>query len=343
MYNAGREPDFNNLAAVLEKRKPKRPVLFDFIMGGRLERMLAGDAYDDSSELALSIARAAAFRNAGFDFAPIIVRGLTFSRHEQHTAGAQTKSLNAGAAITDRETFNRYEWPEVERCDFSIIRSVGDALAKGMKLIPFSLDGVLENAISIAGYENLCIMLYEDRELVSDIFENVGSRLLKYFERCLAYEAVGAILQNDDWGFNTQPMLSPKDLREFVFPWHKRMAEAAHKKGRYAILHSCGNYESIIGDVINDIKVDGRHSYQDNILPVEEAYGQLRGKIAVLGGMDVDFLARATQKQVYQRCTAMLERSRAHGGYALGSGNSLPDYIPQENSIAMFRAARDYC
>lgn len=342
MFKTEREPDFRNLAMVLEKQRPPRPVLFDFIMGSRIERRLAQDEYDDSNEIALNSSRVAAFRNAGFDFAPIIIRGLHFNRKEQYINGAQTKSLNAGALITDRDSFDRYHWPEVDNCDFSIIRKVGDAMPKGMKLIPFSLDGVLENTISILGYENLCIALYENRTLVSDVFENVGTRLLQYYERCLEYDAVGAILQNDDWGFNSQPLLSPKDLREFVFPWHKHIAKLAHNKGRFAILHSCGNYETIIEDVINDIEVDGRHSYQDNIIPVEQAYGQLQGRIAVLGGIDVDFLARSTSENVYKRCMKMLKYTDIRGGYALGSGNSLPNYVPDENCIAIFRAVADY-
>jgi hypothetical protein len=31
----------------------------------------------------------------------------------------------------------------------------------------------------------------------------------------------------------------------------------------------------------------------------------------------------------------------ATGGFALGSGNSIPDFIPDENYLAMLRAALD--
>lgn len=89
------------------------------------------------------------------------------------------------------------------------------------------------------------------------------------------------------------------------------------------------------------MKFDGRHSYEDKIVPVEKAYAELRGKIAVIGGIDVDFLSRATPGEVYDRSRRLLEMTAATGGFALGSGNSIPDFIPDENYLAMLRAALD--
>ena len=57
------------------------------------------------------------------------------------------------------------------------------------------------------------------------------------------------------------------------------------------------------------------------------------------GGIDVDFVCRASPEEVYQRAKAMLVRSATRGGYALGTGNSVPDYVPDENYFAMIRAA----
>jgi uroporphyrinogen decarboxylase len=37
----------------------------------------------------------------------------------------------------------------------------------------------------------------------------------------------------------------------------------------------------------------------------------------------------------------MLEISANRGGYGLGTGNSVPEYVPQENYFAMISAAID--
>jgi len=117
--------------------------------------------------------------------------------------------------------------------------------------------------------------------------------------------------------------------------------EVAHRHNKPCILHSCGYFGEIIEDVIEDMGFDGRHSYEDNIMPVEEAYEKYHDRIAVMGGIDVDFLTTRTPEEVYARAKAMVERSADRGGYVLGSGNSIPDYIPLKNYLAMTRAAME--
>ena len=90
------------------------------------------------------------------------------------------------------------------------------------------------------------------------------------------------------------------------------------------------------------MRFDGRHSYEDKICPVEEAYELLVGRIAVMGGIDMDFMTRRTPLEIYDRATSMLQRSRERGGYFLGTGNSVPETIPFGNFQAMTQAAFDF-
>jgi uroporphyrinogen decarboxylase len=107
------------------------------------------------------------------------------------------------------------------------------------------------------------------------------------------------------------------------------------------VLHSCGKFDKIIDDVIDAMGFDGRHSYEDNIMSVEEAYERYHHRIAILGGIDVDFVIQSPPEDVYQRSVAMLERVAEHGGYALGTGNSVPEYVPDPNYFALVHAALD--
>jgi uroporphyrinogen decarboxylase len=154
----------------------------------------------------------------------------------------------------------------------------------------------------------------------------------------VTYQSVGAVVSNDDWGFKTQTMISPDHMRQYVFPWHKRIVETAHAAGKPVILHSCGYPCDIMEDII-EIGFDGKHSYEDTIVPVEQAYDRWGSRVATLGGLDVDFLSRSTPAQVHARAAAMLEHTKSKGGYALGSGNSIPEYIPRESYLAMISAA----
>jgi len=340
-----RRPDFGNLLKVLRREVPDRPTLFEFILNDKLIAKLAGEALPaggdggDRDWLAHGKVAMRAFARAGYDYYPAgaYYIGMTFPRGEQERASSY--SLNEGVMITDRESFEAYPWPDPDAMDYTILDRLGEAAPEGTKLISWGPSGVLENVVGLVGYENLCFMLLDEAALASDVFDAVGSRLDRYYRRCLEHEAVGAIIVNDDWGFKTQTMLSPADMRKYVVPWHARIVAAAHEAGRPAIMHSCGRLEEVMDDVIDVIGMDAKHSYEDTIEPVEQVYDRLGGRIAILGGIDMDFLCRSTPQQVHERAQAMLQRAAGRGGYALGTGNSVPEYVPQENYFAMLAAA----
>lgn len=336
-----REPDFRNLAAVLEKQIPSRPTLFEFYLNDQLYKKYAGEGYREKPDDVFPQPESMilAYQNIGYDYATIKGCDLTFKPLGKKATA--TISLNGGAKIFDRESFEAFPWPDAKSLDYSRLERVREVLQPGAKLVVFGAGGVLENVITLVGYENLCMMLYDDPQLVQDVFERVGQTFVDYYDIVAQYPTVGAILSNDDWGFNTQTMLSVKDMRRLVFPWHRQIVEKAHQRGKYAILHSCGNYTAIIDDVINDMKYDARHSYEDNIIPVEQAYEDLRGRIGVLGGLDLNFMVKSSEEEIRTRAEKLVQKSMEWGGYALGTGNSVPEYVPESHYEALIRCALD--
>lgn len=332
-----REPNFNNLIKVLNRQAPERPTLFEFFMNWPLYEKLVGNDYVKKEDgLDWGRFQTQAFKRAGYDYANMPGSDFHFRQEEKHSG--KTISLNDGISIYDRESYNRYVWNEPDSFDYSRLEILSADLPEGMKFIVPGPGGVLENVISLVGYSNLCFLTYEDPELIKDIFDSVGSRLVRYYEICAPYESVGALISNDDWGFNTQTMLNPEDMRKYVFPWHKKIVEVIHAAGKPAILHSCGNLEKVMEDIIEDMKYDGKHSYEDTILPVEEAYDRWGSRIAILGGIDLNFLCSSTVEEIARRSKAMLERTAAKGSYALGTGNSVPEYVPDEKYFAMIQS-----
>ncbi len=331
-------PDFSQLLAVLRFEKPSRPVLFEYFLNERLHEALAGSRAGDRRDpldAALVIARA--YARAGYDYVMLVVPGFGFPYG--HVERRATISINEGGLISDRKSFDAYPWPDPEKADYGFIDRLAAAIHPGQRIIINGPCGVLENAIRVVGYETLCMLMADDPALVGDVFEAIGKRIESYYKRALRHAAVGAVIGNDDWGFKSQTMLSPDAMRRLVLPWHRRLVAAAHAAGRPAILHSCGCLDSVWEDIVEDLRYDAKHSYEDSIEPVEQAYERLHRRVAVLGGIDVDFVCRATPEKVYRRALGMLERAAADGGYALGTGNSVPEYVPDEGYWAMVRAA----
>ena len=323
-----REPDFQNIVDVVNHKVPSRPTLFEMMLNPRLLRTLTNEK---ANPFALeTIVRA--YDSAGYDY--VTLKPTAFTYIDRDAEGA-TISLNDNSFIYDRESFDKFKWRNPDDYSLEEFLKIPEYLPKKMKVVPLGSYGILENVIAITGYENLCMMIYDDEELVYDIFEKVGTTMVKYYSRFVEYDFVGALMSNDDWGFNTQPLLSPADLRRFVFPWHKKTVELAHEHGKLAFLHSCGNYTSIIDDVINDMKYDARHSYEDTIIPVETAYETLRDRIAIFGGIDVDYMTRHSLEDITNRSRKMVEKQMSTGSYALGTGNSVPEYISDDHYFAM--------
>jgi uroporphyrinogen decarboxylase len=331
-----RVPDFSNLLSVLNRRVPSRPVIFELFLNERLYTRFGGrEASPDPVENGRRMMKA--YETLGYDYMTLYASAFTFPRAEvDHLSSL---SLNAYHEITDRASFNAYPWPDPDAFDQSRLDALGAELPGKMRLIVFGPGGVLENVEMLVGFDRMCYIIADDPGLAGDIFDAVGSRLVRYYERCAHHPAVGALISNDDWGFKTQTMLSPRDMRRFVFPWHKRIVETIHAAGKPAVLHSCGNLAEVMDDVIDDMKYDAKHSFEDTIEPIEKAYDRYGSRIALLGGIDVDFLCRSSAADVRRRARAMLERSASRGGWALGTGNSVPEYIPESNFLSMLSVA----
>ena len=245
--------------------------------------------------------------------------------------------------ITNWEEFEAYPWPDPESASTRSLEWYEAHLPEDMCIIGSGgFAHFAEYLTWLMGYETLCFSLYEQRDLVAAI----SARLLEIYRvvvgRLLEFDRVKLIWGSDDMGFRTGTLISPDDLREFVLPGHKLMAHKSHAAGRPYLLHSCGNLSTIMEDLIEDVGIDAKHSFEDTIESVISVKGQYGDRIALLGGIDVDFLCRASEEQIRQRVRDTLKACMPGGGYCLGTGNSVANYIPLDNYLAMMDEGRKY-
>jgi uroporphyrinogen decarboxylase len=92
-------------------------------------------------------------------------------------------------------------------------------------------------------------------------------------------------------------------------------------------------------DLITVVGIDGKHSFEDAIIPVEDFQRMYGSRIAVLGGIDINILSGGTPSEVRQRVRHLVQQCGSTGRYAIGSGNSVPSYVPVNNYIAMIDEA----
>ena len=96
-------------------------------------------------------------------------------------------------------------------------------------------------------------------------------------------------------------------------------------------------------DLLDDVRIDGKHSFEDTIEKVTDAKERYGDRVALLGGIDVDFLCRASEDEIRKRVRNTLDKCMPGGGYCLGSGNTVANYVPLDNYLAMLDEGRQWC
>jgi len=367
-YRVERRPDFDNLRRALLRQEPPGPVPFIelFADPGTIQKVLGEEIGWHSIMLAEADDAASRRRSSwrGRDVLNLILRfcyengydyvwawtGLAFPRDNYLEAAdtADVENLPGGTRMWQDESrgpiqswadFDAYPWPVAERISYRAIEYLNGIVPEGMK-ISVNLGGIFENSSWLMGLESFSYALADQPDLVAAICQRVGELTSAAAAQAVSIDNVGMVFLGDDLGFATGTLISPAVLREHIFPHHRRLVEIAHAAGKLALLHSCGNLAGIMDEII-ELGFDAKHSFEDKIMPVEEVSRLWGSRIAVLGGVDMDLLARGSQEEVRQRTREILNSCAAAGtGYCLGTGNSVANYIPTENYLAMLDEGR---
>ena len=363
---ANPKPDYERFLRVLDgKEMPQRPPLIEYIADSTIvqpivealgRRWVLPQDGDRASQAAYLDNTIAFWQHMGYDF----VHVYTGYHFQGHTLAAQDTASPEGerqrhwndehhGMIASWEDFERYPWPKPGDLDLFIFEYVSRHLPDGMGLLVEHSGHQYEWIASLFSYEGLCLMLHDDPALVQAVSDRVGGLLLDFYRQAADFDHVIAFFPGDDMGFRSATLVSPQTLRQYVLPWHARFAELAHAHNQRYYLHSCGNLKAILPDLVETVRIDGKHSFEDAIQPCEEfhrryAGGQEEGaglsrRIASLGGVDVDILGRRTPEQVRARTRALIEANAPYGRFAVGSGNSIPNYVPLANYLAMAEEA----
>jgi uroporphyrinogen decarboxylase len=352
------EPDVGGLVDVILRRRPARRVHHvELFLDGEVKDAACSrlgidealDRGDPRHVLKRDIALHAALGHDMFRIG--IARKTVFPTAT--LAAADTTSLAGqrrdGRAWQEEHTgpiqgwkdFEAYPWPSMADLDLSGPEWLERNLPEGMGWYELTAH-VFEMLSFLLGYETLCFAVVDQPDLVDAILEKVGAFYLDLTRVLADFRTSAVAWGSDDLGFRTGTMMSPEFLRKKILPWHRRCAEIAHAKGKPYLLHSCGNLDAIMDDLVDDVRIDARHSFEDVILPVTEAKRRYGGRLCLLGGIDMDFLCRSGTKEIRRCVRDTLDTCLPGGGYCLGTGNTVANYVPLDNYLAMVDEGRRY-
>lgn len=186
------------------------------------------------------------------------------------------------------------------------------------------------------GTERLLVAMIEQPEWVHDMFstgiELALSNLESIWDEGYTFDA---ICWPDDMGYKQRPFFSLDMYREFIKPYHVRAIEWAHKRGIKAHLHSCGDINIFMQDLV-DIGLDALNPLEvkAGMDPVQ-LKKQFGDKLVFKGGINA--LHYHDMDKLMADIDTVVPVMKENGGYIFSSDHSIPDDV----SLQDFRRVVD--
>jgi len=193
----------------------------------------------------------------------------------------------------------------------------------------------------LIGFEDCCLMVYEDKPLLERCFDITLDYYLKMTD--IAIEAgIDVLIPGDDVAYRTGTFIKPDMFEEI---WLGRMQKIV-RKGREAglpiMFHSCGNLTGIMDSIICKLDIDCLHPIEPYSMDIYDIKQKYHDHFCVAGNMDIAGpLAFGTPKETYDEAVKMIETLKVGGKYIFCSNHSITNDIPPENFDAMLQALKD--
>ncbi len=338
------QPDFDQFLKVLRREgTPTHLPCYEHLASPGFIARRTGTAFDRMSPQDTEYWRIYVdfWLGLGFDCVPMEIPPRLTLPTAHHVAGAVSHQSEATVCIRSLADFAAYPWPdEADPIEFRHFETVAALLPDGAKIVGGVCAGPFEWATYLLGVMGLSLLLHDNPELLERVFAQLGRLHVSACRQLATMDAVGALRQGDDLGFRTATFLPPDALRRLVLPIYTAQAAAAHAAGKPFILHSCGNLGAIYDDLIDTCRIDAKHSFEDSILPVEDFQAQYGRRVTPLGGLDVDAICRLDEPHLRAYAREKIARCTAGGYWALGTGNSLTDYMPVSQYLLVLDEGR---
>jgi uroporphyrinogen decarboxylase len=334
-------PDFERLRKTVRHEEPDRVPLVEALVEFPIQSQFLGRpvTVEDLP------AQVEFWCRAGYDYIPLVV-GLMrpgrvtadsaisrMLRDQMAKADNKSWNLEYTSFIADRRRFEEFPWELAAQVDLEPFRTVAPLLPPGMKVIALS-GKIFTLSWMLMGFENFAESLLDDEEFAAAVIRKIAEIQLATLEQILTLDHVGAVWVVDDIAYHSGPIISPPALRKHIFPWYQRMSRRCHETGRLFFLHSDGDLRAVLPDLIA-MGVDALHPIDPTAMDIVQTKRDYGRDLCLFGNVDTELLRSGTPQQVRQRVEELLRTVAPGGGFALGSGNSVPEWAQLDNYNAM--------
>lgn len=191
------------------------------------------------------------------------------------------------------------------------------------------------------GLENLLLDFGLRPEFVKDLMK-IGTEYYAELYRLVAAAGADLVLLGDDYSDKHGPMMSPRQFNELILPCDAAVVAAVKNAGLYCIKHTDGDIRMIM-DALVSTGLDCLGPLEPvpgmELRPILERYP---GRIAVMGNISIDLLARGSVEQVIAEVRRTLKEVSAYGPHIMSSANTITSWVRPENYLALVNTTKQF-
>ena len=337
-------PDFEQTRKTLYGGQAERVPLFELKVDLEVMQAFMGKRFESMQD------HVDFWAVAGYDYIRVRASYDFFKKTAQKRSGEYSAYGNhqmdiawadeGEGMIRSMQEFEKFSWPAPEDIDYSPVEQAGKCLHEGMKIVS-STTGIFESVWMMMGYEAFALATVEQPDLIEAMFQKLGDIHYSIFKNTIEMDHIGAMWMTDDIAYAGGLMVSPRLYRKYLFPWYKKMGDLCKEHDMPYLFHSDGTLWKVLDDLI-DCGFNALQPVEPKAMDIVELKKKVQGKLCLIGNVDVDLLARGTPDRIREVTKELLRDVAPGGGYCLGSGNSVPNYVPVDNYRAMVETVHEF-
>jgi len=178
-------------------------------------------------------------------------------------------------------------------------------------------------------YQEFLMSILLDPEHTRNLIDTIGAWNMAAANELLARGAECIILC-DDLGSADNLLVSPEVYREWIFPWHKKLCDLAHEHSAFVHLHSHGNINKILPDVLAT-GVDMLNPFDLNESMDLVSFLDTRGSGGTIpvGGLHKEFFSWNRDRQ-NEYLTSLFTRAKKAGRWIFMDPSGIPETVTKE-------------
>ncbi len=242
--------------------------------------------------------------------------------------------------ISSEQDFEKYIFPSETEFSYKSFEKIRSLLPEGMGVVGQYGD-IFTMTWEMMGFETFSLALFENPDLIESLNSRLGNLVLSMFENMAQSDSVKALWYSDDIAYTNGLLVSPDVLDKYFFPWLNKIGKLAKQYNKPLIFHSDGILYEVMDKII-ECGVNALHPIEPKAMDIKEVKARYGNKLCLIGNIDVDLLARGCKEDVRKNVLSNIKTVGVNGGYCVGSGNSIPEYVKVENYLIMLETVKKY-